>query len=311
MEKDEPGWDLIRTFLAAMRTGSFSGAARDLGLTQPTAGRQIEALEDATGAALFIRSRRGLIPTAAALSLLPHAEAMAAAAAALHRASSAEAHEERGVVRLTAGQLVGHEILPSVLVDFCTRYPGIELELALSDHNADLLRRDADIAVRMVRPTQQALVARRIGTVEIGLFAHRDYVETFGLPRTQEELSGHRLIGFDRDPHAVRTAGGSAAQLRRERFGFRTDSAAAQIAALRAGVGIGAYHVQLARRDPSLVRVLEQGFTIRREMWLVMHPDGNSTRRIKVLFGYLVSALTAYLRSGRPQKANLSRTSDK
>ena len=86
----------------------------------------------------------------------------------------------------------------------------IELELALSDHNADLLRRDADIAVRMARPTQQALVARRIGIVEIGLFAHREYVQAFGLPRTLEDLSAHRLIGFDRDPHAIRTAGGSA-----------------------------------------------------------------------------------------------------
>jgi DNA-binding transcriptional LysR family regulator len=299
MATDEPGWDLIRTFLAAMRTGSFSAAARDLGLAQPTAGRQIEALEATTGSALFIRSRRGLIPTPAALALLPHAEAMAAAAAALHRTSSAEAHDERGTVRLTASQLVGHEILPPILAAFCTRYPGIALELALSDHNADLLRRDADIAVRMARPTQQALVARRIGLVELGLFAHRRYVKSFGLPRTPEDLSGHRLIGFDRDPHGVRSAGGLAAQLRREQFGFRSDSVPAQLAALRAGIGITGYHTQLARRDSNLVPVLQQAFKFRREMWLVMHRDAKSIRRISLLFGYLASALTSYLSNGR------------
>jgi DNA-binding transcriptional LysR family regulator len=294
MAENEPDWDLIRTFLAAMRTGSFSAAARELGLAQPTAGRQIETLEAKTGAPLFIRSRRGLIPTPAALALLPHAEAMAAAAAALSRTSSAEAHDERGTVRLTASQLIGHEVLPPILTDFCVRYRDIQIELAVSDHNADLLRRDADIAVRMTRPTQQALVARRMGVIEIGLYAQRRYVEAFGLPHTQEELTKHRSIGFDRDPHAVHSAGGSATQVRRHQFGFRTDSASAQVAALRAGIGICAYHTILARRDPNLLRVLEGVFSVRREMWLVMHRDSRSVRRIKVLFDYLARALSSY-----------------
>jgi DNA-binding transcriptional LysR family regulator len=296
MDQTEPAWDLYRTFLAVVRGGSFSAAARDLGLAQPTAGRHVEALEATLGTSLFTRSRRGLIPTAVALAILPHAEAMAAAAAALHRTSSAEADDERGTVRVTSGQLVGHEVLPPILGDFCSRYPKIELEVTITDHNEDLLRREADIAVRMARPKQELLVARRIGIVEVGLFAHRKYAAAFGLPNRPEDLRGHRMIGFDRDAHGVRSAGGAAAQMRREHFGFRCDSTAVQIAAMHAGAGIGGYHVQLARRHPDLVRVLEKTFKFRRQMWLAMHRDLRATRRIRLLFDHLASGLAAYVK---------------
>src|SRR5215475_4102902 len=119
MPRIEPGWDLYRTFLAVLRDGSFSGAARSLGLAQPTAGRHVEALESALGTALFKRSRRGLVPTRAALAVLPQVEAMAVAAAAAHRTCSAESQDESGAVRLTASEVVSHEILPTMLADFC------------------------------------------------------------------------------------------------------------------------------------------------------------------------------------------------
>src|SRR5215831_14197397 len=175
MDRQEPNWDLYRTFLAVIRDGNFSAAARRLGLAQPTLGRQIEALEATLKSPLFTRSQRGLLPTAAARELIPHAEAMAAVASVLHRTASGETRAESGVVRLTAGEFVGCEVLPSVLADFCGRYPHIELELTIANQNLDLLRRDADVAVRMAQPTQKALIARKVGTVEIGLFAHRRY----------------------------------------------------------------------------------------------------------------------------------------
>src|SRR5690242_19894242 len=170
MTQEEPEWNLYRTFLEVVHTGSFSAAARRLGLAQPTAGRQIEALETTLGTRLFHRSRRGLTPTHAALAIVPHAQAMAAASAAAHRISSAERQEEQGVVRITASELVSNEVLPPILADFCLRYPKIQLEVAPSNYNEDVLRRDSDIAVRMTRPAQGALVARRIGTVSVGLF---------------------------------------------------------------------------------------------------------------------------------------------
>lgn len=296
MGHTEADWDLYRTFLAVVRDGSLSAAGRRLGLTQPTAGRHVEALESSLGASLFTRSPRGLVPTPAARVLIPHAEAMAAAAAALSRAASGEARGEAGTVRLTASEIVGYEVLPPILADFCTRHPRIVLELVLSNHNEDLLRRDADVAVRMARPTQKALVARRIGTVKLGLFAHRRYAEQFGLPKTPEELPSYRWIGFDRDAQAFRPVGGAPVQLRREQFGFRCDSGPTQIAALRAGIGIAGCHVNIARRDPNLIPVLETAFKFNIEMWLAMHEDAKATRRIRLLFDHLVGGLTAYVR---------------
>ena len=128
--------------------------------------------------------------------------------------------------------------------------PGIALELSLSHRNADLLQRDADIAIRMARPTQSRLIARRIGAVKLGLFAHRRYVEIRGLPRSLEELARHRQIRFDRDLHVPRTAGGAAAALRQSEFDIRTDNVAAQAALLRAGVGITVCHLNVARSGP-------------------------------------------------------------
>ncbi len=241
MDPTAPGWDLYRTFLAVVREGSLSAASRRIGATQPTAGRHIEALEAVIGTSLFTRSPRGLIPTAAAHELVPHAEAMAAAAASLHRAASGEALGESGTVRVTASQLIGHEVLPPILAEFGWRHPRIALELSLSDHQEDMLRGDADIAVRMARPTQKSLVVRRIAGLKLGLFAHRRYAQAFGLPQTPEALASHRLIGFDRDPRGLAVVLG-ATRLRREQFGFRCDSGPAQLAALRAGVGIGGCH---------------------------------------------------------------------
>src|SRR5438874_6817291 len=296
MADGDPSWDHYRTFLAVIRDGSFSRAARRLDITQPTAGRDIEALEAAIGARLFTRTPGGLVPTEAARRLAPHAEAMAAAAAALQRASTGEAREERGVVRLTAAELIGQEVLPTILQPFCAAYPGIVLELKLSNRNEDLLRGNADIAVRMARPTQQALLARRIGEVKLGLFAHRRYVAAFGVPRTPAELADHRLIGFDEDQHILRPGDGGASPPSRAQFSFRCDSAVAQAAALRAGIGISALHLNTARNEPDLVRVLEKPLTFTREMWLAMHEDAKATKRIRLLFDHLAKGLTAYVR---------------
>ncbi len=195
MARREPSWDELRTFFEVVRDGSLSGAARRLGLTQPTVGRHIDALEDALGLALFTRSPRGLTPTPAAVTLAPHGEAMAAAAAALSRSASSEAALDKGAVRVTASEIVGCEVLPSIFADFRAKHPGVAIELAVTNRNEDLGRGDADIAVRMVRPTQSGLVARRIGATRIGLYARRDYCDRFGAPRSLAALRHHGMIG--------------------------------------------------------------------------------------------------------------------
>ncbi len=290
-------WDLYRSFLGALRFGSLSAAARELALTQPTLGRHIDALETALNTKLFARSRHGLAPTPAALALQPHAEAMEAAALALRRAASGEADDLSGAVRITASNVIGVEVLPPVLAQFRERHPAIAIELALSDRTQDLSRRDADIAVRMVRPTQKALIAKRLGTIRIGLFAHSRYLARRGMPRTVDDLAHHDIIGFDRDTTAVRALGMSSA-FARDLFALRTDDSAAQINALRAGFGIGVCQAGIAVRNADLVPVLPGLVVFKLETWLVMHQDLKSSRRVRLLFDHLAVALRAYVASG-------------
>jgi DNA-binding transcriptional LysR family regulator len=288
-------WDLARAFLAVVRSGSLSGAARALGLTQPTIGRQVDAFETGLGVPLFTRSRHGVKPTQAALDLVPHVETMEAAMAALKRAASGEADEARGTVRLTASELMGAAVLPPMLARFHEAHPGIAIELVLSNRIQDLLRHEADIAVRMVRPEQAALLARHIGPVPISLYAHGDYVARYGLPTSLEELTRHTLIGFDASPWATDYLAGQGVPVTRDTFNLRTDSDLAQLAALRAGYGIGGCQDALARRDSNLLPVMRGAFQLMLDCWLVMHEDLRPSRRVRLLFDHLAGELITYL----------------
>ncbi|MBV8565330.1 MAG: LysR family transcriptional regulator [Methylobacteriaceae bacterium] len=291
----DPSWDLHRSFLAVIREGSLSAAARSLGLTQPTVGRHVDELEALLKIPLFTRSQRGLEPTAGALELVAHAEAMAAAADALVRAASGEAAEERGTVRITASEVIGNEVLPQILAAFREMHPGIVIELVLSNRTQDLLRRDADIAVRMMRPSQDALVARHIGPIAVGLYAHKAYADRHPLPRDLGEIVDHPLIGFDRDMSNARIAARAGFELARDDFAFRCDSDVAQLAALRAGFGIGGCQLGIARRDPNLVPVLPESLRFELDMWLAMHEDLRSSRRVRLLFDHLAATLSDYV----------------
>jgi len=295
MTRNDPPWEALRTFGEAMRDGSLSGAARRLSLSQPTVGRHIDALEAAFGVALFARSPRGLAPTQAARDLAPHVEAMALAAGAAQRAAASAAAPDRGVVRLTASAVVGAEVLPPILARFSADHPAIAIELALSNRNQDLSLGEADLAVRMARPTQGALVARRVGRTPIGLYAHRDYLARFGTPQSLADLAQHCVIGFDRDDSSARMVGAKA-PFTREAFRFRCDDELAQIAALRAGVGIGGCQEGVARKTPELVPVLPGAVRFGLEMWLVMHEDLKATRRVRLLYDALAAGLADYLR---------------
>jgi DNA-binding transcriptional LysR family regulator len=293
-----PDWDLYRAFLAVLETGSLSGAARSLGLTQPTVGRQIEALEAGLDAVLFTRSPGGLRATEAALALQPHAAAMASAAQALMRTASGEADQVRGAVRVTASHMVGAEVLPPILTRFHEANPEVIIELVLSDRQEDLLHRDADIAVRMARPTQTALTTRRVGSVPVGLFAHRRYIERHGVP-TRLEL-GMAGIGFDRNVEMLSVLRDRQLPLTREHFAFRSDNDLAQLAALRAGFGIGGCQYGIARRNPDLIPVLSDTFRFDMEVWVAMHEDLRSNRRMRLMFDALVDGMRDYVAESRP-----------
>jgi DNA-binding transcriptional LysR family regulator len=299
MMPDAIPWELYRSFLAVARQGSLSGAARALRLTQPTLGRHVDQLEQALGTPMFTRSPRGLIATETAMAMVPIAEAMESAAEAMARAASGQGGQIAGVVRITASEIVGAEVLPPILAGCAELYSEIAFELHLSNRTEDLLRRDADIAVRMVRPTQTGLVARRLGETMIGFYAHRRYLDVHGKPETPADLARFRLIGFDRDPVPVKALGDAGIRVARDMFSLRTDSDLAQLAALRAGYGIGGCQVGIARRDPALIRVLPDAFAVPLETWLVMHEDLRTSLRIRRVFDHLAEGLSAFLATSR------------
>src|SRR5262245_45311765 len=178
----EIGWELYRSFLGVLSKGSLSGAARALGITQPTVGRHISYLEKALGFALFTRSQSGLLPTEAALSLRTYAEAMSSTAAALQRAAASQGAGVKGTVRVSASDVIGAEVLPAILGELRTQHPQLTIELVLTNRLQDLLQREADIAVRMAPPKQSALVTKRVDTVTVGLHAHQSYLALRGTP---------------------------------------------------------------------------------------------------------------------------------
>lgn len=295
MSTPAPSWSLHETFLEVMRGGSLSAASRALGVAQPTVRRRIEALEEALDAVLFTRSPNGLEPTEAARAMLPHAEAMASTAHALARSVSGGAGEDRGTVRVAASHVMGAEVLPAILASLRRAHPRIQIELTLSNRNEDLLRRDADLAVRMVRPAQAALVARRVGEIPIGIFASEAYLASREPPRSVEELSDHALIGPDRDRATLEALAAAGFPGRRGGYALRTDHDLAQLAAIRAGVGIGACQVPLAARGRPPLRRLLPEIEVPLEVWVVTHEDLREVRRVRAVLDHLVEELARYL----------------
>lgn len=297
MTTSEPNWDLYRSFLAVMRESSLSGAARELGLTQPTVGRHIETLEQALGLSMFTRSQAGLIATDDARALRPHAEALASASTALLRAASALGRDDgeiHGMVRVTASEVIGVEVLPPILARLRVSHPGIGIELSISNRIEDLLKGDADIAVRMQRPQQDVLIARRIGDIEVGFHARRDYLERHGTPRDWKELDRQALIGVATENAFTRKLRHNLAALEAGDYALRSDSDLVHLAAIRAGLGIGICQVRLALRDPALVRVLPELLSIKLDTWLAMHENLRANPACATAFAALSDGLLSY-----------------
>ena len=296
---DPPGaaWPWLRSFVAVVESGSLTAAAERLHTTQPTVGRHIRALERQLGETLFDRRPGGLVPTARATGLYERAAAaeQAVTGLALSLQSGAAGSERSaqlvGVVRVTTSVIFAVELLPSLLAPLLEQHVQLQVELTASDELRNLLRREADVAVRFVRPTQAEVVATRVGELPIGLFAHRSYLERHGVPRRIAALAGHTVVGSE-DPQAfVRAAAQHGVAMTHERVRLRSDSLLAQIAALRAGVGIGACQVWLAQRHPELVRVLPRLVVGSLPVWVAAHDDLHRSRRIRTVFEHLVQQL--------------------
>lgn len=287
-------WDLIETFVRVAAEGSLTRAARRLGISQPTLSRQIQALEEQLGVPLFIRHARGLTVTDRGAELLASARSVDDQVQSFIRRATGLRIEPEGSVRISANEPIAVHAMGPALAGLRRDYPKIKLELVVDNSAVDLSRREADLALRMFRPVQLDLVAKRVGTVEVGLFASRDYLARCGLPNGPDiDLERHTLIGFDQAVFwrsAVRKMG-----LQPEQFAFRSDSMLVQLEAVRSGVGIGAIHLPIARRHAELVRVLENVHVEHFEIWLVVHQDLRADPAVRAVAKGVEQGLRDYL----------------
>ena len=291
----EPDWALWRSFSAVIAKGSLSAAARELGISQPTVGRHIETLEADLGLALFQRSISGLKPNATALRLYePVSKAQSSLAEAAIMAEGAQA-EYGGTVRMTASAIISNYVLPELLVPIRERYPAIALEIAPSDSAENLLLREADIAIRMFRPTQLELVTRHLGDLPIVPAAHRRYLERRGTPKVVSDLYGHDLIGFDRSDAIILHAQKLGLPLRRDHFLLRSDDQTHLWELMRAGLGIGFAQQSLVRNTPGMV-ALDLDLAIPPlPVWLTTHRELFTSHRIRAIYDAVAEGLTAYI----------------
>lgn len=291
-------WTLIRSFLAVAETGSLSAAARQLRASQPTLGRHVAELERDLGVTLFRRGLGGYELTDAGAAL--HTHALSVREAVDRFALNATGKEEHmsGTVRISASEVMATLVLPQMLAHFAIEEPAIEIELVGTNTLDNLLRRDADIAIRMVNPSQEELVARKIADIPVVMCAHQDYLARRGMPQTPNDLFAHDLIGQDRADDFIRGFRAfGASHVDRHTFRFRSDNQVIIWQAIKAGVGVGIAQLPLVRLEPELQTFLPDLPLPVLPMWLTMHKDARNAPRIRRTADFLYSELSAFARS--------------
>ncbi len=286
-------WNHVRSFIAVADAGTLSAAAAALAISQPTLGRHIDELEAATGLVLFTRGRSGMRLTEAGLSLVEEARVMSNGAERLALKAAGRADTIAGTVRITASDIVATYYLPAILARLKDDEPQIEIELAPSNAVQNLLSRDADIAVRMVRPTQNDVIARKVCDMTMGAFADRGYLDRHGRPKSSAGLAAHRLVGYDRDDLILRSMREMGIEGHRRDFAFRTDDQVAYWELVKAGAGIGFGPRYLASLTPSLEEVLPELAIPSLPMWLAAHRELRTSLRIRRTMDRLHEALAA------------------
>ena len=286
-------WSLVRSFLAVLEKGSLLAASRDLQLSQPTIGRHVAELESQLGLVLFDRNGRGLLPTEAAYHLAESARIMQSGADQLARNVLGADLGASGTVRITASQPVSCYVLPPLLAQMRLSLPDVQVELVASNEVSNLLRREADIAVRMVQPQQASIIARGVGKVTLRACAHQDYLRRRGVPRQPNDLLAHDLIGGDRNDDTLKGFAAQGLVVGREQFAFRADDLIVVWQAVRAGLGVGFVSEHLIRSDPAVIPVLPKLKIEPLPVWLAVHKEIRTSKRIRAVYDFLADALPA------------------
>jgi DNA-binding transcriptional LysR family regulator len=294
-------WTLVRSFLAVLDAGSLSGAAKRLGAHQPTLSRQVALLETQLGGPLFERTGRGATPTALALAIADDARAMQEGAERLRHRLNRARTETTGDVRITTSQVAASYLLPPVLAALQLAEPGIRVELVASNALSNLIRREADIAVRMARPAQGSLVARKLADIPIVACAHRDYLARAGTPQAPGDLLRHRLVGYDRDETMVRGLAAGGLPITRENFRILTDDQLAYGRLLAAGAGVGFVAGSNLSFLPGVVQVLPDLRIPPLPCWLVTHREIRGNPLVRRTFDFLAEQIPRVLAGAGPE----------
>ena len=285
-------WNQLKAFLETAETGSLSAAARKLGLTQPTLSRQVAAIEQRMGVTLFERVGKAMALTPTGIDLLEHARAMGAAAEALGFAATGRSEAVGGVVSVTATDMVAAHLLPPLVRQLREQEPGIVIEVVPSNALSDLLRREADIAVRHVKPEQPELIGRLIREVRANFYASEDWVKTHGHPRDAADAADLPFVGSDRSGQFLHYLRQHGLPLSESNFSCYADHNVAHWALVRQGMGIGTMMEEIARATPGIVRVLDNVPPVYFPIWLVSHRELRTSRRIRVVFEALAQGLS-------------------
>lgn len=284
-------WEALRLLRCVAERGSLRGAALVSGVSQPTLGRRIAALEASLGARLLVRHARGVSLTPDGVAAVEVARSVAERVAGLRRGVDGRRQDVVGRVRIACTPPVAAHGLPPVLRALREAYPALRVDVAVSVMSADLDRRDADLAIRMFAPKGAQLVARRVGQTFTAFYGSPEYVARRGAPASFAELASHDVIGPDREPLFVRQV--EALGFSVDQLAHRTDDLLAVEAMVRAGLGLGALLGAVAERDPGLVRVMPP--LIEHPVWLVCPPDLFASAPVRAVWDALAERLSAWL----------------
>jgi len=290
---DNLDWNQLKAFLETAETGSLSAAARKLGLTQPTLSRQVAAIEQRMGVTLFERVGKAMALTPTGLDLLEHARAMGAAAESLRLAATGRSQAVGGVVSVSATDAVAAHLLPPLVRQLRETEPGIAIDVITSNALSDLLRREADIAIRHVKPEQPDLIARLIREATANFYASEDWVKVHGHPRHAQEATHLPFIGSDRSGQFLTYLRQHGLPVGEANFSCYSDHSVANWALVRQGMGIGVMLDEIARDTPGIIRVLDDVPSVRFPIWLVTHRELRTSLRIRVVFDALAQGLAS------------------
>ncbi len=284
-------WNQARAFLATALEGSLSAAARELKQTQPTLSRQVAALEKHLGVTLFERVGKQLVLTETGSSLLEHVRAMGEAAGLVSLNASGRSQAIYGQVRITSGEGLSAYVLPPIIEQLREQYPEIEIELVVSNQVRDLRRREADIAIRHVRPDQPDLYAKKIKESRVRLYASTSWIRRHGRPRTADDLSSAVFVGADNNPRFLQVLHSWGLPVELENFKLSSDSHIVCWELVKRGLGVGANLEEIAESTPEVEQILPELPPFVVPYWLCTHRELHTSRRIRLVFDLLAEAL--------------------